>query len=152
MTCNDKNKITWAAITGNWSFKGNSADYTGSAAILSPVGVALSSEKMRNGHISGKIRLNDALKNAGRILLGYNVVTGSYYSVGIGGYDYAYLIDEFVPGQAWRAVKHKGSASQLDGNAFYQVDVEIRGQRISLSVDGINLIDHTLPYPLSGVR
>jgi hypothetical protein len=150
MARRDRNKTAWAAIAGNWSFRGSSAEYTGSEDPRSPVGVALSSARIRNGHISSKIRLNNPGQNAGRLLLGYNTVTGGYYSVGLGGYGYAYLVDEFVPGQAWRAVKHKGNVSQLDGNTSYQVDVEIRGQRISLAVDGINLIDHTLSYPLTG--
>lgn len=150
MICNDTNKITWAAIAGRWSLRGNNADYNGSDDPNTPVGVALSSEKIRNGHISVKLKLNDCKQNSGRILLGYNVVTGSYYSAGLGGYGHAYLIDEFVPGRAWRAIAYKGSVSQLDSNTFYQVNVEIRGQRISLSVDGINLIEHRLLNPLSG--
>lgn len=139
----------WAALSGNWSFQETNAEYQSSEDSQPPVGVALSSARMRNGRISVNIRLNN-LEHAGRILLGYNPATGGYYSVGLGGYERAYLIDEYIPGQGWRAVNHEGSVSQLNGANLYEVEVEIRGQRLVLRVDGIELIDRQLPHPLEG--
>ena len=89
-------------------------------------------------------------ENAGRLLIGYNTLTGGYYSVGLGGYHRAYLIDEHVPGRGWQAVKHEGRARQLDGSTAYRVTADIRGQRLRLTVDRIEVIDQRLPHPLEG--
>ena len=70
--------------------------------------------------------------------------------MGLGGYGYAYLVDEYIPGQRWRAVNYEGSVAQLNRDHLYAVDVEIRGQRLLFRVDGIELIDQQLPHPLEG--
>ena len=137
-------------MSGAWSFRESAAEYTRSQDAPRPVGVALCSARIRNGRISTNIRLGDPAENAGRILLGYNTVTGGYYSAGLGGYGRAYVIDEHVPREGWQAVNHDGRASQLDGSTPYDVVVDIRGQRLRLTVDGIELIDQHLPHPLEG--
>ena len=146
----NRNPPAWAATSGAWSFGESIAEYTQPEDTPLPVGVALSSARIRNGRMSTKISLGDPAENAGRILLGYNTITGGYYSAGLGGYGRAYVIDEHVPRQGWQAVKHDGRASQLDGSTAYDVEVDIRGQRLRLTVDGIELIDQHLPHPLEG--
>ena len=139
-------------MAGNWSFRGSSAEYRSPRDASSPVGVALSSAAaLRNGHVAARIRLNDA-SNAGRVLLGYHAATGGYFAAGIGGDGYAYTLEEFVPGQGMRALKRAGDGTQLDPAASYEVDVELRGQSVTLAVDGIRVIDHTLPYPPGGYQ
>ena len=140
----------WAAMSGAWSFRESAAEYTQSRDASRPVGVALCSARIRNGRISTKIRLGNPAENAGRILLGYNTVTGGYYSAGLGGHGRAYVIDEHVPREGWQTVNHDGRASQLDGSTPYDVAVDIRGQRLRLAVDGIELVDQHLPHPLEG--
>ena len=100
--------------------------------------------------MSAAIQLGNPGENAGRLLLGYNTATGAYYSAGLGGYGRAYVIDEHQPGRGWQSVKREGQASQLDGSTRYDLEVDIRGQRLRLAVDGIELIDHQLPHPLEG--
>ncbi|SPD76483.1 conserved hypothetical protein [uncultured Desulfobacterium sp.] len=150
MVSRNKTAPNWAPISGQWKISTNKADYIAPDDLNIPVGIALSSARVRNGHISVEICLNDSDKNAGRILLGYNTVTGAYYSIGLGGYNYAYVIDAFVPGQAWRGIRVEGNKSQLDGKRTYEVLVEIHGQNVTLSIDGIRIMDHTLPSPLGG--
>ena len=146
------NRPTWAALSGSWSFGESSVDaeYAGSEEAPRPAGVALASRRLRNGRMSAEIQLGDNPENAGRLLIGYNTVTGGYYSAGLGGYDRAYLIDEHVPGRGWQVVTHQGRARQLDGSRAYPVTVDIRGQRLRLTVDGIEVIDQRLPHPLEG--
>ncbi|MCY4122604.1 MAG: hypothetical protein OXG72_16975 [Acidobacteria bacterium] len=144
------NPAAWAAMSGDWSFRESSAEYTQLKDASQPIGVALSSARIRNGRVSTRIRLGDPAENAGRILLGYNTVTDGYFSAGLGGYGRAYVIDEHVPRQGWKAVKHNGRAAQLDGSTEYDVEVEVRGQRVRLAVDGIELMDQYLPHPLEG--
>ena len=137
-------------MSGAWSFQESRAEYAGAGGSPQPVGVALSSARIRNGRMSAHIRLGNPDENAGRLLLGYNTATGGYYSAGLGGYGRAYVIDEHVPGLGWQAVKHEGRVSQLQASTAYEVEVDVRGQRLCLAVDGIELIDQHLPHPLEG--
>ena len=137
-------------MSGAWSFRESGAEYTRAGGSPQPVGVALSSVRIRNGRLSAQIRLNNPDEDAGRLLLGYNTATGGYYSAGLGGYGRAYVIDEHVPGLGWQAVKHEGRVSQLQASTAYDVEVDVRGQRLCLTVDGIELIDQHLPHPLEG--
>ena len=137
-------------MSGAWSFRESGAEYTRAGGSPQPVGVALSSARIRNGRLSAQIRLGNPEENAGRLLLGYNTATGGYYSAGLGGYGRAYVIDEHVPGLGWQAVKHAGRVSQLQPSTVYNVEVDVRGQRLCLTVDGIDLIDQHLPHPLEG--
>ena len=100
--------------------------------------------------MSAQIRLGSPDENAGRLLLGYNTATGGYFSAGLGGYGRAYVIDEHVPGLGWQAVKHEGRVAQLQASTAYDVEVDVRGQRLCLTVDGIDLIDQHLPHPIEG--
>ena len=137
-------------MSGAWSFQESRAECAGAGGSPQPVGVALSSARIRNGRMSAHIRLDNPDENAGRLLLGYDTATGGYYSAGLGGYGRAYVIDEHVPGLGWQAVKHEGRVSQLQASTAYQVEVDVRGQRLCLAVDGIELIDQHLPHPLEG--
>lgn len=150
MANGNRNRLTWAAMAGGWSFQGANAEYNRPEDPSQPVGVALSSRRVRNGRVSARIRLENPAGNAGRLLLGYNAATRGYYSAGLGGYNRAYVIDEYVPGLRWQAVAAEGSAAQLDASATYDVEASVRGQRLRLTVDGIEVIDHQLPHPLEG--
>lgn len=150
MVSRKKPALNWAPMSGQWKINTKNTEYIAPDDAKYQAGIALSTARVRNGQVSVKVCLNDADKNAGRILIGYNTVTGAYYSIGLAGYGYAYVIDEFVPGQAWRAIEAKGNKSQLDGKHMYKIIVEIHGQNVTLIVDGIRIMDHTLPSPLGG--
>jgi transglutaminase-like putative cysteine protease len=85
-----------------------------------------------------------------RVVIGYNAATGAYYAVGLGGFDYAYVIVEFIPGRGWNGVKVDGSSSQLRLERPYHLEVEVSGQHVLLSVDSVQVVDFTLPSPLQG--
>ena len=44
----------------------------------------------------------------------------------------------------------KGNKKQLETKRKYDIQVGIHGQNVSLSVDGIRIMDYTLPSPLGG--
>ena len=145
-----KLRMSWAAIEGKWSFKGRSATYTGPTN--ETVGIALSPYTLSSGRISAKVLLSDTNNGVGRILLGYDAQSERHYSVGLGGGS-AYTIDAFEPGHGrHEPITRKGSASQLESNTWYDVEVQLRGRNVSLTVDGILVINQTLPYPPSGAQ
>ena len=143
--------MLWAALEGTWSFKGRSATYTGSAD--DAVGIALAPDTLSSGRISARVLLGDTSKSIGRILLGYDAESESHYSVGLGGDESAYTVDAFEPGQRrHESISRKGSADQLESNRWYDVEVQLRGRNVSLTVDGIRVISQALPYPPSGAQ
>ena len=150
MATKKRGSLNWAPISGQWKIKAKKIEYLGPDDPNTPVGVAISTARVRNGQISVRICLNNSDQNSGRILLGYHTVTGAYYSVGLAGYGYAYVIDEFIPGQGWRSVISKGSKKQLEAKRNYEMQVGIHGQSVSLNIDGIRIMDYTLPSPLGG--
>ena len=146
-----KSRTTWAAIAGNWSFKGRAATYTGSENAAD--GLALSPDTLRSGRVSTRVCLSDTENCVGRILLAYDAETERYFSVGLGGDRYAYTVDEFIPSQGRRhPIARKGNASQLENETWYDVEVELRGRNVTLTVDRILVINETLPHPPSGAQ
>ena len=144
---------TWARISGGWTFPESGAEYRRSEdASLLPVGVLLAPGRIQNGRLSARIRLANPGEDAGRLLLGYNVATGGYYSAGLGGYGRAYVIDEHVPGRGWQPVAAEGRASELDGATACVVAVDVSGQRLQLTVNGVDVMDRHLPHPLEGYQ
>lgn len=84
------------------------------------------------------------------ILIGYNVGTGGYWTVGLGGYGRAYATSLFTPGQGWRALEMKGAASELIPGHVHDLELRVIGQRVSLSVDHVRVLQCVLPSPLQG--
>ena len=151
MARTSKSRTDWAAIAGNWSFKGRVAKYSGATDAAD--GIVLSPDTLRSGRVSTKVFLSDTERCVGRILLGYDAETERYFSVGLGGDSAAYTVEEFVPGKGRREqIAHKGSASQLDNETWYDVEVELRARTIALTVNGILVINRTLPYHPSGAQ
>lgn len=136
-------------LHGRWEIEPTLAVFLQPKERGNPVGICLSPVRLRSGVVSASVTLHD-LDGAGRLILGYNPTTGSYYSVGLGGYDFAYVIDAFTPGAGWRALQAIGSKSQLTVDRSYQLRIELLGQRVALSVDGVQVLNHKLPSPLEG--
>jgi hypothetical protein len=142
---------TFVQIEGRWRFEGNRATFLGPTEPGTPVGVCLSSSPFRSGTASVRVKLGARPQNSSaRILIGYNAATGGYWTVGLGGYDRAYVTDAFNPGQGWRALDARGAASQLLPDHVHDIEAEITGQHVSLSVDHVRVLESVLPSPLQG--
>ncbi len=143
--------MLWASLAGKWSFKGRSATYKGSTD--EAVGIALAPDTLSSGRISARVLLGDTSNCVGRVLVGYDAQSERHYSVGLGGDESAYTVDAFEPGRRrHESVARKGSADQLESNTWYDIEVQLRGRNVSLTVDGIRVISQTLPYPPRGTQ
>ena len=136
-------------IVGSWRFEGVNTRYLGPTDRDNPFGLCLAPRRFRSGTITVEATLFDTTQMA-RVVVGYNAATGAYYAIGLGGFDHAYTIVEFIPGRGWNGVKVGGSSSQLRLERPYHLEVEVSGQRVSLSVDSVQILDFTLPSPLQG--
>lgn len=147
----DKNLNKWVPTVGKWEFKEGIAEYIAPLAkSLQPFGIALGEEGFRSGSIKTKIRFDENVEGpSGRIIIGYHPATSEYYTVGLGGYGYAYVISEFRQSR-WRGLKLEGDQENLSPNTDYEIEVKLEGQRVGLRVDGIKVIEYSLPRPLKG--
>jgi hypothetical protein len=71
-----------------------------------------------------------------------------YFLVGLGGYGSAYSITHFSPAFGWRALATAGSIENLRSGQSYIIRVLVKGQRVTLEVDGVRVLEHILPMPL----
>lgn len=143
---------TWAAIVGQWKFEAESVVYLGpDRKSPYPYGIALSKAHLRSGSIETEVRFFErAQDSVGRIIFGYNAETKEYFSSGIGGYDFAYVLDEFVVGRGWKPLDAAGSKENFAPDSEFQVETRIHGQKVSLTVDGIKVLEANLPRTLQG--
>ena len=147
----------WAPILGNWNDEPDSISYLGapdsehSTLSASPFGIALSAVKFSNGKIKASVTLPESISGGsyGQILLDYSSLQSRWISVGISGEGPAFVIAERQHGLGWRLLASAGSAANLKGNCPYQIEAAVDGQRISLTVEGIKVLEHILNDPLS---
>lgn len=142
--------IKWAPLAGKWDFQASTAIYTGPEDPTLPHGLALSSLRLRSGIIRAKVLFTDTKESAGRIVFGYNPANGAYFSLGLGGHNEAYVLDEYVPSRGWKALRALGSNQNLRPQSPYEVEVEVKGQSVRLTVDTIKVLEDYLPYPPTG--
>lgn len=140
----------WAPLAGNWSFDGRSANYLGPEEKRDPVGLALSADRLRQGSLQVAVRLDRPIEGSGRLVFGYDSSGRNYFSIGIGGYDRAYVLDEFVQGRGWGGLALEGSIRNIREKGDIALRVDLRGQRVRLTVDDVTVIERNLPHPLRG--
>jgi hypothetical protein len=143
-------------MAGSWTFTGQDAHYEvlGQSPPPGAYGLALSDERFRDGIIRARVRFegSDGSVKGGSagIVLGYHSEAGGYLIAGLGAFDAAYAVWEFVPGEGWRARWTAGLLQNLKYNQNYDIEVTQRGQRISLVVDRVPVLEHLLPSPPPG--
>lgn len=138
-------------ISGLWQESEGSWVYSGPDSRGNTIGVAIANANMRSGDIHVSVTFTDVKNSSGRIIIGHSTKTGEYYSVGIGGYAYAFVLDKFSASAGmWKAEIAVGDVLQLQNGKPYLIEVKYRGQAVSLSVDGISVIEQDLLAPLQG--
>lgn len=139
----------WLPISGVWrpgdpgiAFLGPDSSQQSSVPPTS-FGIALSSAQFVSGKVKFSVTLpEDPIGKHGHILLGFSSWQYSFLSVGLSGFGPAFVAVEHVPGSGWRQLAAAGEAANLVGNRPYQNEIGVEGQRITLSVDGIKVLDH----------
>ena len=139
----------WLPISGVWRPDSLGISYEGpDSSQQSPgpsfgFGIALSGTQFVSGRVKFSVTLpEDPIARTGQILLGFNSWQYSFLSVGLSGFGPAFVVNEHVPGSGWRLLAAAGDAANLVGNRPYQNEIGVEGQRITLSVDGIKVLDH----------
>ena len=84
----------------------------------------------------------------GRILFGYRSEKHDYFTVGLHSERKAYQIVYYNPAVGWYPVAEAGLAENLAVGRPITLRVLVRGQRVSLEVDGVRVLEHVLHMPL----
>jgi len=142
----------FAAIAGKWVFERYSATYITPEIPSTPYGLTLFEDTIKSGAIKAKIKFIKIEDKdiAGRVVIGYDPKTKEYYSIGIGGYGYAYVIDKYKEGIGWNALEVAGRNQEIVEGKNYEIEVKIYGQKVILRVNRITIFDFQLPEPLKG--
>ena len=139
----------WAPIMGRWSVEAETLRYLGPQPEAAyPYGLCVTREMFTDGRVEAGVRFDGP--EGGRIILGYRSLTDRYLMVGLGGWGRAYTIGEVDPTFGWRGLAVGGTAENLSSTRVYDIEVNAVGQRISLSVDDVRVLDHVLEKPLTG--
>lgn len=143
----------WAALIGNWTFPESGAHYAGPST-GGGFGLAVCNERLREGKIRATVRFegqDGALKGeSAGVVLGYDLESGRYLVAGFGAFAFAYAVWEFDSASGWTNRKGTGLDRNLRYKQDYRLVVEQKGQRISLEVDDVAVLEHVLPRPLAG--
>jgi len=139
-------------LEGQWKLHNNVITYSGPIDKNTPghFGLVLFRYTLKNGSIKAKINFKE--RCYARLVIGYDPRTKEYYSIGIGGYNYFYIIDKFEEGKGWRALQFSGLNQIIDENRIYEVEVNLEGQKVTLIIDGVTIFNFLLPEPLNGIQ
>lgn len=153
--------INWAALAGRWEFEGSSARYIegspGGITVGKPLalGIAVSSLKMQDGMARTRVNFSELLEGpqAAGLIIGHQPTGERYMLAQLGASDLAYSLSAWEPeNRGLRPVVGVGPKNSLQSGRDYIIEVKIVGQRVRFSVDGVAVIDHTLPAPLTGTQ
>lgn len=137
----------WAPIFGRWEINDGSVIYRAPQDGQRPFGMCVSDARFTEGEASVTL-LQESGEIDGRLMLGYQSPTSEYYTVGLGGHGSAYNIVHFGLSTGWRQIAAAGSVQNLHSGRSYKIAVWIKGQRITLQVDGVRVLEHELNAPL----
>lgn len=142
----------WAAVAGRWKFGAGTAEYLGPSEPKAsiPVGIALGSIPFRDGTFTTTIRLARQERTTAGVVVGYRSLNAEWTAAQIGAYDKAYAISQYRPGVGWSSIASAGLLSNLSIDQDHELEVSLAGQRISMTVDEVRVLDVVLAHPIEG--
>jgi hypothetical protein len=143
--------LHWAGIIGEWKFDDDTATFLAPPRGPEPFGLAQSSLTLRDGKVSVAIKLATTEKDTtASIVLGYRSIGEPYLLVQLGAWDFAYSLARFEPSVGWKQIVGAGLLKNLVVGRDYHVEAEIRGQRLRMRVDGVDVLQTVITAPLVG--
>jgi hypothetical protein len=143
---------SWAPLVGRWrlALPDQQLSYLGTKEPGGhPYGVCVSEPRLSEVELTVTVTIgNRSADSSGRVLLGYRNLNERYISAGIGGYGAAYNVTEYLPSIGWRSLALAGLAENLEPGRPYRITVRVAGQRLSLTVDQVRVLEVQLDSPL----
>ena len=155
MTVDGKQITKWAPMAGLWGVSTTDPIYLKPQTQIGrtqgrPVAICVSDIWFREGTakvtVSFQKHANGGVDpdTSAAILLGFRSLDDEYFAVGLGGYGDAYVALRFTPAIAWVRLAGAGSLENLRPEQPYDLSVRIHGRRLTLEVDGVEVLAHTL--------
>lgn len=152
--------MNWTALLGEFTETKNEIVFKGKKVIMeneetrSEYANIMSDQYFSGGKISAEIMFKEIPENLAtqcEIILYYDPDTRFFLSVGLGGSWNMYSIRSFT--NKWENHALSGSYKNLKANKFYKLEVELKGSKIILTVNGILVLVTTLSFvvPISQV-
>lgn len=144
--------LSWIDVLGRWEFRddGTISCHGGQQGQPSlAYNIALSSCRIGQGQISATVKFPNEVGEA-RIIFGYSSDTRSHFSAGLGGWDFGYSIQEIGPGVGFVGHAVGGARTNLKVGKEYRLTVTLRGSRVTLDIDNVQVLSHTLREALPG--
>jgi hypothetical protein len=140
----------WMPIVGTWEIDEDRAVFTAPKDESFKIGIALSDVRTTTARFQFTVEITDTRDGSGRLVIGHDSARGVGYSIGLGGYELAFVLNEYFLGRGSRLIRGLGRKENLKPGKAYSVDVRLEGTLVSLSVDGVQVFEHHLPHPLIG--
>ena len=143
----------WVSMLGEYEFIGETLVFKGGTAVLpdqqvgSNVGNFVCDQEFGGGTIGATIIFKEDASGSGAgIILYYQPSTGVFVEVQLGG---AALVSVATfSGQQWATHASIGPSSQLGPDQPYDLQARVSGSRVIVTLDGIQVLDVTLPFTL----
>ncbi|NPU99849.1 MAG: hypothetical protein HPY53_00555 [Brevinematales bacterium] len=146
----------WIPLVGQWEFSGNKTNLkgTGLTKNLGPLGLCLCNGRLKNGKISCKVTIMTE-KDVGKpgqvkVVFGYDSTTKQYYGIGIRAWENAFAFQKFIPKYGHVYLTGDGDKNIIELKKEYLLEVIIKGNKVSLYVDNILILNYILEEPLLG--
>ena len=145
----------WAPLLGKFEhtdnsiiFKGDTTEYSEGKTGPS-IGNIICDQSFGGGTISADIKFTEFSKeSACELIIFYDPTTKHFVTAGLGGGGIAMFNIRHFDTQ-WTYHAQAGEHSNLKANKVYKVKVFLKGSRVVLNVDGVDVISANLPFPLS---
>ena len=152
--------MNWTAILGEFSEVKNQIIFKGKKIVTeneetrSAYANIMSDQYFSGGKITAEImfkEVTNALANLCEIVIYFDPTTRNFLSAGLGGSWSMYSIRSFT--NKWEDHARAGSYSNLKPNKFYKVEIDVKGSRVTLTVNGIVVLATVLSFviPISQV-
>lgn len=140
----------WVPIVGTWRTEGGTAKFTDYEQESFPIGIALSNVRTTNGVLRASVQLTNTEDGCARFLFGYDTGTRRGFTIGIGGYKRAFVLDQYTGDRGTQIVYGLGKRENLNSDTSYSMEARVRGSEVQLNIDGVDVLRTTLPHPVLG--
>lgn len=144
-------QIQWAPLVGEAEFHGDSLIFKGGTHEYQgenrpALGNFISNIAFGGGTISADIEFESVDESSAcEIILYYDPANRFFVTAGLGA-TFLYSIRHFHPQNLWFTHAMAGDRINLKSKRKYKTEVSVTGSRVSLKVDGVNVISALLPY------